>query len=62
MYILEIAIVSLLILLLYSTGWLIRVFQILLARLMDFGRAVLNNFIKEQIEKPVVKKKSKRLK
>ena len=60
MYILEIVIVFLVLLQLYSTGWLVRVFQILLARLMDFGRAFLKDIIKEQIEKPEVKKKSKR--
>jgi hypothetical protein len=61
MYILEITIVFLLLLLLYSTGWLVRVFQILLARLLDFARAVVESFIKDEIEKPVVKKRSKRL-
>ena len=60
MYILEIVIVFLVLLLLYSTGWLVRIFQILFARLMDFGRAFLKDIIKEQIEKPEVKKKSKR--
>lgn len=61
MYILEITIVFLLLLLLYSTGWLVRVFQILLARLLDFARAVVESFIKDEIEKPVVKKRSKKL-
>ena len=61
MYILEITIVFLLLLLLYSTGWLVRVFQILFARLLDFARAVVESFIKDEIEKPVVKKRSKKL-
>jgi len=62
MYILEIAIVFLLILLLYSTGWLVRIFQIFISRLMNFGRAFLENLIKDQIERPEVKKRSKRSK
>ena len=61
MYILEITIVFLLLLLLYSTGWLVRVFQILFARLLDFARAVVESLIKDEIEKPVVKKRSKKL-
>jgi hypothetical protein len=60
MYILEFVIVFLVVLLLYSTGWLVRVFQILLARLTNFGRAFLKDIIKEQIEDPEEKKKSKR--
>lgn len=60
MYILEFVIVFLVVLLLYSTGWLVRIFQILLARLTDFGRAFLKDIIKEQIEDPEEKKKSKR--
>ena len=60
MYILEIVILFLLFLLLYSTGWLVRIFQMLISRLLDFGRLVLENFLKEQIERPEVKKKSKK--
>ena len=64
MYILEFVIVFLVVLLLYSTGWLVRVFQILLARLSDFGRAFLKDIIKdtiiEDIEDPEAKKKSKK--
>jgi hypothetical protein len=60
MYILEIVIVGLALMLLYSTGWLVRIFQILLARLTDFGRVLLENIIKELNEKPEVKKKLKR--
>ena len=59
MYILEIVILFLVILLLYSTGWLVRIFHILLSRLAYFGRAFLENIIKDQIEKPEVKKGSK---
>jgi len=59
MYALEIVIIFLLLLLLYSTGWLVRIFQILLARILNFSRAFLENFLKEQIEKPVAKKKTK---
>jgi len=62
MYILEIVILFLVFLLLFSTGWLIRIFQILSARLLDFGRVVLENFLKEQIKGPEVKKKPKRYK
>ena len=60
MYILEFVIVFLVVLLLYSTGWLVRVFQILAAKFMDFGKAFLKDIIKEQIEDPEEKKKSKR--
>lgn len=60
MYILEFVIVFLVVLLLYRTGWFVRIFQILLARLTDFGRAFLKDIIKEQIEDPEAKKKSKR--
>jgi len=59
MYILEIVILILLFMILYSTGWLVRIFQILTSRLSDFGRLVLDNFLREQIEKPEAKKKSK---
>ena len=59
MYVLEIVIVFLLLLLLYSTGWLVRIFQMLLTRILDFSRVFLENFLKEQIEKPVAKKKTK---
>ena len=62
MYILEIVILLLVILLLYSTGWLVRIFQILLTRLADFGRVFLENLIKDQIEKPEAKKRSKKYK
>ena len=62
MYILEIVILFLVVLLLYSTGWLVRIFQILLARLVDFGRAFLESLIKDQIERPEVKKRSKKSK
>jgi len=62
MYILEIVILFLVILLLYSTGWLVRIFQILLARLVDFGRAFLESFIEDKIEGSEVKKKPKKLK
>jgi len=60
MYILEIVIVFLILLLLYSTGWLVRIIQLLVARLMDFGRTFIESIIREQIEKPEVKKKSRR--
>ena len=60
MYILEIVIVFLAILLLYSTGWLVRIFQLLFARLTDFSKAFLKNLVREQIEKPKTKKKVKR--
>ncbi|UCE98035.1 MAG: hypothetical protein JSV74_01525 [Dehalococcoidia bacterium] len=60
MYILEIVIVFLILLLLYSTGWLVRIIQLLVARFLDFGRALIESIIREQIEKPEVKKKPKR--
>jgi hypothetical protein len=62
MYVLEIVILILLFLLLYSTGWLFRIFQILIGILMDFGRSIVENSIRDQIERPEVKKRSKRSK
>jgi hypothetical protein len=60
MGVLEIVILSLLGLLLFSTGWLVRIFQILVGQLMNFGRSVLANFFEDQIKPPDTKKKSKR--
>jgi hypothetical protein len=60
MYILEIVIVFLVLLLLYSTGWFVRIIQLLVARFLDFGRAFIESIIRQQIEKPEVKKKPKR--
>ena len=60
MYILEGVILFLVFLLLYSTGWLVRVFQIFTSRLLDFGKIVLGNFLKEQSEGSEAKKKPKR--
>ena len=60
MYILEIIIVFLILLLLYSTGWLVKITQLLIARLMNFGRASIESVIREQTDKPEAKKKLKR--
>ena len=60
MGILEIVILSLLVLLLSSTGWLLRMFQILVGVVMKFGRSALANILEDQIEQPATKKKSKR--
>ncbi len=60
MGVLEIVIVSLLGLLLASTGWLVRISQILVGVLMNFGRSVLANFLEDTIKQPEAKKKSKR--
>ncbi len=60
MGILEIVILSLLALLLFSTGWLFKISQILVGVLMKFGRSVLTNFLDDQIKQPDTKKKSKR--
>ncbi len=57
---LEIVILSLLALLLLSTGWLFRIFQILAGVLMNFGRSVLANFFEDAIQQPDSKKKSKK--
>jgi hypothetical protein len=58
---LEIVILSLLALLLLSTGWLFRIFQMLAGMLMKFGRSVLTNFAEDALKRPETKKKSKRL-
>jgi hypothetical protein len=60
MGILEIVILSLLALLLLSTGWLVRISQILIGVLMKFGRSVLVNFFEDQIKQPDTEKKPKR--
>ena len=60
MGLLEIVILGLVFLLLYSTGWLFRVFQLLVGVLMNIGRSVLDNFIQDQVKQPEVKKKYKK--
>ncbi len=60
MGVLEIVILSLLALLLFSTGWLLRISQILVGVVMKFGRSLLANSFEDQIKKPSTKKKSKR--
>ena len=60
MGVLEIVILSLLGLLLFSTGWLFRISQILVGQFMNFGRSVLANLLEDQIKQPDTKKKSKR--
>lgn len=60
MGVLEIVILSLLGLLLFSTGWLFRIFQMLVGSLMTFGRSLLTNFAEDAIKQPKTKKKSKR--
>jgi hypothetical protein len=61
MGVLEIVILSLLGLFLFSTGWLFRIAQILVGVSINFGRSVLANFFKDTIKQPTTKKKSKRL-
>ena len=60
MGLLEIVILGLVFLLLYSTGWLFRIFQLLVGVLMNIGRSVLDNFIQDQVKQPEVKKKHKK--
>ncbi len=60
MGVLEIVILSLLGLLLLSTGWLFRIFQMLVGSLMTFGRSLLANFAEDALKQPKNKKKSKR--
>jgi|TARA_Y100000310_G_C20347302_1_gene652598 uncharacterized membrane protein len=65
MGVLEIVILSLVGLFLFSTGWLVRISQILIGVLMNFGRSVLTNFVEDTIKEdptkqPANKKKSKR--
>jgi hypothetical protein len=60
MGVLEIVILSLLALLLSSTGWLIRIFQILVGVSIKFGRSLLTNFFVDQIKQPDTEKKSRR--
>jgi hypothetical protein len=60
MGVLEIVILSLLGLLLFSTGWLFRIFQILSGASMNFGRSVLANFAEDALKQPKPKKKSKK--
>ena len=60
MPILEFVIVGLVLLLLYSTGWLYRIFQLIISRLVDFGRAFLTALIREQLEEPEERKRTKK--
>ena len=60
MGLLEIVILGLVFLLLYSTGWLFKIFQLLVGVLMNIGRSVLDNFIQDQVKQPEVKKKYKK--
>ncbi len=60
MGVLEIVILSLLGLILFSTGWLLRISQILVGVVMKFGRSLLTDFFEDQIKQPDTKKKSKR--
>lgn len=60
MGLLETVILSLLALLLFSTGWLFRISQILVGVLMKCGRSVLANFFEDTIKRPGAKKKSRR--
>ena len=60
MGVLEIVILSLLSLFLFSTGWLVRISQILIGQFMNFGRSVLANFLDDTMKPPDNKKKSKR--
>jgi hypothetical protein len=57
---LEIVILSLIGLLLLSTGWLFRIVQTLIGVLMNFGRSVLANTVEDVLKQPKSKKKSKR--
>ena len=57
---LEIVILSLLGLLLLSTGWLFRIFQMLVGVVMNFGRSLLANTVEDALKQPKTKKKSKR--
>jgi len=60
MGLLEIVILGLIFLLLYSTGWLFRIIQLLVGVLMNIGRSVLENFIQDQVKQPGFKKKYKK--
>jgi Sec-independent protein translocase protein TatA len=57
---LEIVILSLIGLLLLSTGWLFRIVQTLIGVLMNFGRSILANTVEDALKQPKSKKKSKR--
>lgn len=60
MGLLEIVILGLVFLLFYSTGWLFKIFQLLVGVLTNFGRSVLDNFIQDQVKQPEVKKEYKK--
>ena len=57
---LEIVILSLLGLLILSTGWLFRIFQTLVGIVMNRGKSVLSNIAEDALRQPKTKKKSKR--
>ncbi len=60
MGLLEIVILGLVFLLLYSAGWLFRILQLLVSVLMNIGRSVLKNFIQDQAKRPGIKRKYKK--
>jgi hypothetical protein len=60
MGILEIVILSLVVLLLFSIGWFAGIAQLLIKTFMDKGRAFLQDSIEDRLEQPETKKKSKK--
>ena len=58
MFILEAVVVGLVLLLLYSSGWLYKILQMFIVRLVDFGKSLIAAFIQDQLEPP--KKKARR--
>ena len=57
MFILEAVIVGLVLLLLYSSGWLYKILQLLIGRLVDFGKSLMAAFVQDQLEPPKERKK-----
>ena len=61
MGILEIVILALVALLLFSIGWFAGIVQLLIKTFMNKGRAFLQDSIEDRLKQPKTKKKSKNL-
>ena len=61
MGILEIVILALVALLLFSIGWFAGIVQLLIKTFMNKGRAFLQDSIEDRLKQPKTKKKSKKL-
>ena len=59
MFILETVIIGLVLLLLYGSGWLYKILQLLIGMLLNFGKSLMSAFIQDQLEPPKERKKAR---